>query len=160
MAHPNRPNAKSLAALVAPALDPVVRKRGLARAELLAWWPDIVGETYAGRTLPDRIRWPRDGGAATLSVKCDPSLVLQFSYETDRVRERLNTYLGFAAVGAVRIVQQAIGAPAAAAEQPPTRAPEAVARLEARLGPMDGPLRDALLDLGRQVLARRHVATT
>ena len=42
----------------------------------------------------------------SLVVRCDPALALQFSYETDRVRERLNAYFGYPAVGAVRIVQQ------------------------------------------------------
>jgi hypothetical protein len=154
MANPYRPNAKPLAELIAPALDPVIRKRGLARAELLAWWPDIVGEAYAGRTLPERIRWPRDGRAATLIIKCDPSLALQLSYETSRIRERLNSYLGYQAIGAVKIVQHPVGsaAPARRAEQEPS--PEAAARLEARLGPVEGPLRESLLELGRRVIAR------
>ena len=79
MPYPSRPAAKSVAELIGGALDPIARKRGLARAELLAWWPDIVGAAYAGRTAPERIRWPRDGTAATLIVRCDPSLSLQFA---------------------------------------------------------------------------------
>ena len=115
MAHPSRPAAKSVAELIGKALDPLVRKRGLARAELIAWWPDIVGAAYAGRTAPERIRWPRDGKAATLVVRCDPALALQFAHETDRVRERLNAYFGYPAVGVVKIVQQPVGtAPQAA----------------------------------------------
>lgn len=154
MTNPYRPNAKPLAELIAPALDPVIRKRGLARAELLAWWPDIVGETYAGRTLPERIRWPRDGRAATLIVKCHPSLALQLSYETSRIRERLNSYLGYQAVGAVKIVQHPVGAakPVRPTEAGPS--PQATARLEDRLRPVEGPLRDSLLELGRRVIAR------
>jgi hypothetical protein len=61
-----------VAELIGPALDPIVRKRGLARAEIVAWWPDIVGAAYAGVTAPERNRWPRDGKAATLVVRCDP----------------------------------------------------------------------------------------
>ena len=76
------------------------------------------------RTAPERIRWPRDGKAATLVVRCDPSLALQFPHETDRVRERLNAYFGYPAVGAVKIVQQPVGAAAEAASRrrPPARA--------------------------------------
>src|SRR5918997_1964335 len=109
MSPPARPNARSVAELISGALDPLVRKRGLARAELIAWWPDIVGPAYAGRTVPERIRWPRDGKAATLFVRCDPSLALQLAHETDRVRERLNSYFGYPAVGAVKIVQAPVG---------------------------------------------------
>jgi len=148
---PARPNAKSVAELIGPALDPLVRKRGLARAELISWWPDIVGAAYAGRTAPERIRWPRDGKAATLFVRCDPSLALQFSYETDRVRERLNSYFGYPAVGAIRIVQHRIGPEAAPAQNAPE--PESPPELEERLAGLEGPLQDALRTLGRRVLA-------
>ena len=48
----------------------------------------------------------RDGTAATLFVRCDPALALQLSYEADRMRERLNGYFGYPAVGAIRIVQR------------------------------------------------------
>ena len=134
MSPPGKPRAKSLAELIGPALDPLVRKRGLARAELISWWPEIVGAAYAGRTAPERIRWPRDGKAATLIVRCDPSLALQFSYETDRVRERLNGYFGYPAVGSVRIVQGRVG-PQSAAETAGS-----AAGLGARMG-ASGPMR-------------------
>lgn len=154
MSHPTRPKARSVADLIGTAIDPLLRKRGLAKAELIAWWPEIVGPAYAGRTVPERIRWPRDGGAAILVVRCDPSLALQLSYESDRIRERLNTYLGFAAIGGVRIVQHRIGRGEAAPASP--RAPDAsaVRRLDAATEACDAPLRDALRELGRQVLAR------
>jgi hypothetical protein len=152
VSHRARPNAKPVAELIGAALDPLVRKRGLARAELISWWPDIVGQAYAGRTVPERIRWPRGGGAATLVVRCDPSLALQLSYETDGIRERINGYFGYPAVGAVRIVQQRIGdvpAPATADGSDP----EIPASLEERLARVEGPLADSLRTLARRVLA-------
>jgi hypothetical protein len=151
MPYPGRPVAKQVAELIGATLDPLVRKRGLARAELISWWPDIVGETYAAHTTPERIRWPREAGAATLFVRCDPALALQFSYELDRVRERLNSYFGYPAVGAVRIVQRAIQrASDAPAER---READIPAELEDRLARVEGPLRDSLRALGRSVLA-------
>jgi hypothetical protein len=148
-----KPIAKSLAELIAGSIDPLVKKRGLARAELLSWWPDIVGEAYAGRTVPERIRWPRDGTAAVLFIRCDPSLALQLSYETEQVRQRLNSYFGYPAVGAVRIVQHPVGdlkekAPEEKREGPLPQP------LEERLGSFDEPLRDSLRNLARKVLAR------
>ncbi len=153
MPHPSRPAAKAVAELIGGTLDPIARKRGLARAELIAWWPEIVGAAYAGRTAPERIRWSRDGGAATLVVRCDPSLSLQFAHETDRVRERLNAYFGYPAVGAVRIVQQAIGADREARPKPAVE-PKISAAIESRLDRVEGPLRDSLRALARNVLAR------
>jgi hypothetical protein len=153
MSYPGRPAAKPVAQLIGGALDPIVRKRGLARAELIAWWPDIVGAAYAGRTAPERIRWSRDGKAATLVVRCDPSLALQFSYETERVRERLNGYFGYSAVGAVRIVQRRMGEERA---EPPAATSSSAAispALEERLSHFDAPLADSLRTLGRRILA-------
>ena len=153
MHYPSRPAAKPVAELIGATLDPIARKRGLARAELLSWWPDIVGAAYAGRTAPERIRWPRDGGAATLFVRCDPSLSLQFAHETDRVRERVNSYFGYPAVGAVRIVQKAVGLEG---RRPADRAPERPipAETERRIDRVEGPLRDSLRALARGVIAR------
>lgn len=133
-----------------------MRKRGLARADILNWWPEIVGSAYAGRTAPERIRWPRDGKAATLVVRCDPSAALAFSYEVDRVRERLNGFFGYPAVGAVRIVQQRIGEddPRAASAPAAELTPEQEERLQARLTGLDAPLKGSLAALGRLLLAR------
>ena len=152
MAHPSRPNAKSVAELIGKSLDPLARKRGLARAELIAWWPDIVGATYAGRTVPERIRWSREG-AATLVVRCDPSLALQFSHETAQVRDRLNSYFGYPAVGAVKIVQHPVGT-ARPPESRPSPEREIPPELARKLDAIDGPLKESLSALGRKILAR------
>lgn len=152
MSQPPR-HAKSLAELIGRSLDPLVRKRGLARTELLAWWPDIVGAAYADRTAPERIRWAR-GGAATLVVRCDPSLALQFAHEADSVRERLNSYFGYAAVGAVRIVQHPVGR-----HEKPARVPQAPAELPAplkeRLEDFDAPLKESLSALAGNVMGEK-----
>ena len=156
MAHPSRPRAKPIAELIAGAIDPLVRKRGLARAELIAWWPDIVGEAYAQSVFPERISWPRDGRAATLVVRCDPAISLQFSYEADRVRERLNSYFGYPAVASIRIVQQRIASrqkPGDRTMAPPAADPELPDAMERRLADLDEPLRDSLRLLGRGILA-------
>jgi hypothetical protein len=154
--HPSRPAAKPVAELIAGSLDPLVRKRGLARAELMAWWPDIVGAAYARAVFPERISWPRDGKAATLVVRCDPAIALQFSYEADRVRERLNNYFGYPAVAGIRIVQQRIGTAEARERRAPPPAPiasELPQDVERRLAGLDEPLRDSLRLLGKGILA-------
>ncbi len=153
MAHPSRPAAKQVAELVGATLDPLLRKRGLARAELISFWPEIVGEAYARATAPERIRWPRDGGAATLFVRCDPALALQFSYETDQVRERLNRYFGYPAVAGIRIVQRMVKQPPAATGREAAER-ELPPGMERRVAAVEGPLGDSLRALGRSVLSR------
>ena len=149
----SKPASKPLAELIGASIDPLVRRRGLARAELIAWWPEIVGATYAGHTAPERIRWTRDGTAATLVVRCDPALALQFAHETERVRERLNAYFGYPAVGVVRIVQRTVGRAHSEASKTP-RAAEIPPALQERLERFDGPLKESLSALARGVLAR------
>lgn len=150
----SRPQAKSLAELIGPTLDPVLRKRGLARSELFAWWPEIVGEAYALSAAPERIRWPRGGGAAVLFVRCDPAVALHLMHERDRIRERLNGFLGYPAVAEVRIRQQP-PVRASSVEAPARHAdPARLAALEKQLGGVQGPLREALAELGRLVLTR------
>ena len=153
-----KPQARPIGELIGSTLDPVIRKRGLAKADILAWWPDIVGKAYAGKTRPERIRWPRaadpDSGAATLIVRCDPSVALQLAHETDQIRERLNRFFGFQAVGAVRIVQHPIGTEPESPPESRAADPHCLAMLEARLKPLDEPLAQSLKALGRNVLAR------
>ncbi len=154
MSQPGWTSAKPVGDLVAGTLDPVLRKRGLARMEIVAWWPEIVGETYAALTIPERIRWPRDGRAATLVVRCDPSVALQLSYELEPVRQRVNGYFGHSAVGAIKIVQHPVGPPRRSA--PPASAPDPAKMdgLERRLDHADEGLRTSLIELGKAVLAR------
>jgi len=158
MTKPPSRQARPIAELIGGALDPLVAKRGFAKADILAFWPEIVGAAYAGRTLPERIRWPRRGegrgAAATLVIRCDPAVALALQHDVEGVRERLNAFLGFPAIGAIRIHQHPVGRdePAPRLEAAPD--PEALRELEARLARLDAPLRQALLRLGRQILAR------
>jgi hypothetical protein len=153
VSYPGRPAAKPLSELLGKTLDPLLRKRGLARAELLSWWPEIVGATYATATMPDRIRWPRDGGAGTLVIACDPALALQLSYESDRIRERLNGFFGYAAIGAIRIVQKVVGREASEGSEAirPAALPPSI---EEKLDRVEGPLGDSLREFARSALAR------
>ncbi len=153
MTYPSRPNAKPVAELIGKTLDPIVRKRGLARVEMISWWPDIVGAAYARVTSPERIRWPRDGRAATLVVRCDPAVALQFAHEAGQVRERLNAYFGYPAVGAVKIVQQRLQIVEKPAPKP-TPEREVSAEMAEKLDAFDGPLKESLSALGRRILAR------
>jgi hypothetical protein len=154
MAPAQKSKARPVAALIGKAIDPVIRKRGLARADLIAWWPDIVGAAYAEATVPDRIRWPKDGSPAVLFIRCDPALALPLEYEREAVRQRLNGFLGFPAVGEVRIVQHPVGHATEKKMPEPEPDPQKIRALSDRLGDLDQPLRDSLMALGRNIIAR------
>lgn len=154
MSAQQKSRAKPVAALIGKAIDPVIRKRGLARADLISWWPDIVGAAYADATVPDRIRWPKDGSPAVLFIRCDPALALPLEYEREAVRQRLNGFLGFPAVGEVRILQHPVRRADDENRPQPEPDPQKIRDLADRLGDMDRPLRDALMALGRYIIAR------
>jgi hypothetical protein len=159
-----RPTA--LADLVSGQLKPALRRRGFASADLFLHWADIVGPTFAGATRPERLSWPKrleDGGEegfapAVLTVACEGARALLLQHEAPRLVERLNAFLGYGAIGRLRIVQK----PVPRLERPRGRpaAPlgaGAEARLSRILDGIDDPeLRAVLEKLGRGVLSGRR----
>jgi hypothetical protein len=151
----------ALAELVGRVLDPITARRGFATAELIAGWAEIVGVRYADCSRPERIAWPRgkanNDKPGTLVVAVEGPRALLLQHETDQIVERVNGFLGYGAIGRIKIVQGAVTAPASAerSEEVPLDAHE-LAKLEDALAGIDGAeLRAALARLGRGVLGGR-----
>ena len=150
-----------LAELVGKAIGPLAARRGFGTADLIAAWPEIVGARFADCTRPDKIAWPRgtanESKPAHLVVRVDGPAAVLFQHETGQVVERVNAFLGYAAIGQIRIVQGAVGKADSYAPVPPTPIDaEDEARLGAALAPVDNDaLRSALDRLGRGVLANK-----
>lgn len=104
-------------------------KFGFSTATLITDWARIAGAELADYTVPDKLRWPRrpDAGleddgerrGATLILRVDPARALDVEYRTRQIMERINSYFGYRAVEAIRLVQaplpsatQTAGAPA------------------------------------------------
>ncbi len=144
-------------------LDPVLRRRAGLSVALLQSWDEVVGERIAARSRPEKLQWPRRANdddpfsPATLVVACDGMAALHVQHETSEIIGRVNAFLGFAAVGRIRIVQK----PVAAAAPPPRPKPrplsqrESVAVAGAVAGIEDHDLRAALERLGRSVIGSR-----
>lgn len=159
---PRRRGPVMLSELVGKTIAPLTARRGFAAGDLIAAWPSIVGAPFTGCTRPDRIVWPRgaanEGKAAVLIVRIDGPKAVLFQHEAGQVVERVNAFLGYAAVGQVRIVQAPVGGSGASDRK--ERAPLAAAE-EARLGATvaaveSEPLRAALQRLGRSVLGEER----
>jgi hypothetical protein len=155
-----RKGAVALGSLIGAIIDPVTRRRGFATADLIAAWPDIVGARFADCTSPDKIVWPREenGGPAVLVLKVDGPRAVYVQHEAGQILERINGFLGYGAVGRLRIVQAPTGR-AKPAEKP--RTPELSAAAEAAVGTSvagidEGGLKDALARLGRGVFSDRQ----
>ena len=164
----SRPKSKgpvALSELVGKAVDPVFRKRGFASHDLLACWPDIAGEPYGSRVQPERLIWPRrpkhddietSGEQATLVVHTDGPTALMLSHDSRQLIERLNTFLGWAAICRIKIVQRPVvreQRKKAAKMRPLTAAEQA--RLSSLVGGVENErLREALKKLGASVIAK------
>ena len=144
-------------------LDPVMRKRAGMSTALVQCWDEIAGEMLAARTRPERIAWPRRAGEddpfepATLVIACEGTMALRLQHQTAEIIGRANAFLGFAAIGRIRIVQKPV-APVGRAQRPALRAlteneTEHVASAVAPIA--DEALRASLERLGRSVMASR-----
>ncbi|HEY1752901.1 MAG TPA: DciA family protein [Caulobacteraceae bacterium] len=134
-------------------------KFGHSAGDLKARWKEIVGETLAGRTEPVKLTKARSGGA-TLELKVAGPVAALVQHQAPLILDRLNLYLGPGAVQRLRIVQGPISQPVRGRTGPARRVKgplDAAAERELAdglAGARDGPLKEALIRLGREVL--RH----
>ena len=72
------------------------------------------------RSRPERIQWPRrlheddPFEPAVLVVACEGAAALHLQHETSEIISRVNAFLGYAAIGRIRIVQKPVAASAKA----------------------------------------------
>ena len=151
---PPRHAARGLSA----AMTKLEEKFGRGPDDLKARWKEIVGEALAGRSEPVKLVKSRTGGA-TLELKVAGPVAALIQHQAPLILDRLNMYLGPGAVARLRIVQGPLSKPATAASASPvrrSRAPLDAAAERDLAGSLaetrDGPLKDALLRLGREVL--------
>lgn len=144
-------------------LDPVLRKRAGISIGLVQSWDEIVGPRLSGSTRPDKIQWPRrmheddPFEPAVLVVACQGVAALHVQHQTGEIIDRVNAFLGFNAIGRIRIVQKPV-ATEKRKQVPvprPLTAPEK-ARLAGTVGRIeDEGLRASLERLGATVLGER-----
>jgi hypothetical protein len=156
-------NAVAVSDLADAILDPVLRKRAGMSVALVQSWEEIVGPRLAATSRPERIRWPRraqDEGAfepAVLVVACSGVAALHLQHETAEVIGRVNAFLGYNAIGRIRIEQK----PVADIRHKRPQAGRALSPAEqAELGRAvggidDEGLRASLARLGASILGRR-----
>jgi hypothetical protein len=155
------PAGKALTRLV-KALD---ERFGQGAEGLKARWREIAGERLAARTEPVKLVKGRGGAGAALELKVDGALATLVQHAAPEIIERVNLFLGPGAVDKIRIVQGPVRPPAgqdgpAAAVKgrrraagPLDAAQEAKLQSELAAAP-EGPLKAALLKLGREVMRR------
>ena len=77
-------------------------------AALLEHWPEIVGVEYARVTTPVKMTFPHQPQEArqrngTLCVQLPKGLSMEFTFKTEQIRQRINAYFGYDAVGKISL---------------------------------------------------------
>ncbi len=135
---------------------------GQGPGALQARWREIVGVEIAKRTEPVKLTKPRDGGPASLEIRvAGPSAAL-IQHQAPEIVARVNLFLGAGAVNRLRIVQGPLralgdqGKPTIRRKAAPLDAAQEAELASSLAEAPDGPLKAALLRLGRAVLRDRH----
>jgi hypothetical protein len=156
-------NAVAVSDLATALLDPVLRRRAGISIGLVQSWEDIVGPRLARNSRPEKIQWPRRIAdddpfePAVLVIACEGTAALHVQHETGEIISRVNAFLGFSAIGRVRIVQKPVRPPQKAGRPIPRKlSEEEKAGLSGKVGNIDDPeLRASLERLGASVLGAK-----
>jgi hypothetical protein len=157
-------NPMPVSDLAGAVLDPVLRKRAGVSIGLVQSWEEIAGPRLAAHTRPEKIIWPRrlheddPFEPATLVVASEGFAALHVQHETAEIICRVNAFLGFNAIGRIKIVQKPVKKPSERAR--PRLKPISAAE-EAKIGKVvsgieDEGLRNSLEKLGRTVLGAKR----
>ena len=157
-------NPVAISDLTTDILDPVLRKRAGISIGLVQSWEEIVGPRLASRSRPEKIQWPRrmldddPFEPAVLVIACEGAAALHVQHETAEIIGRVNAFLGFNAIGRIRIAQKPLLQPKAKRPQPPRPLSEPErAKLAKRVEPIeDDALRASLERLGATVFGQRR----
>lgn len=159
---PKKPygNAVPVSDLASEILDPVLRKRAGISIGLVQSWEEIAGPRLAESSRPEKIQWPRrmheddPFEPAVLVVACEGTAALYLQHETSEIIARVNAFLGFSAIGRIRIVQKPLtGKAAQPRPRPRPLSQDEKTRLAATVGEIeDEGLRASLERLGATIL--------
>lgn len=163
MAEYKRRGATQIADVANKLIDPVLARRAGINTALLGSWSEIAGREFADCTRPEKIAWPRrdeagDGGyqPGVLTVACEGSRALFLTHAQGELISRINAFFGYAAIRQIRIVQKPVVQHSKTRKNRPLDA-VAAARLDEMVEDMeDGKLKEAILRLGRGVLAPKR----
>lgn len=166
---PRRRGAIPLSELVGRLVAPLTATRSFAKSDLSAAWNEIVGDRFAAFSRPEKLVWPKgpgtDGLPALLVIRVHGPRAIYLQHEAGQIVERVNAFLGYRAVGQIRITQGSVESEEKRAKrEAPTVSPEVENKLVSSLESVENEkLRAALERLGRGVLAnttgKKTVAT-
>ena len=133
-------------------------KYGQGANALMARWREVVGPDIAKRTEPVKLTKGRGGGPSALEIRVAGPSAAIVQHQAHEILARVNLFLGSEAVQKLRIVQGPLRRTETTPPPPRRPAPLDAAReaalVEGLANAPDGPLKEALLRLGRAVERR------
>lgn len=143
-----------------PMLKELDGKFGQGAGALQARWREIVGPDVARRTEPVKLTKGRGGAPSSLEIRVAGPSAAIIQHQAHEILARVNLFLGAEAVQKLRVVQgplrhQPETARPSRRPQPLDAAQEAELAKDLAAAP-EGPLKQALLKLGRGVLRARR----
>jgi hypothetical protein len=128
-------------------------RAGFRDPTLVLRWDDIAGPELARIARP--LKWSEGASGGTLTLKAEPGAALFLQHETRALCERINTYLGRAAVSKLRFVQGAL--PPKTIHRPAPKRPVTLPSNDPALSYKGrDSLKDALVNLARARAAARQ----
>ncbi len=136
-------------------------KFGQGPGALAARWREVVGAEIAKRTEVVKLTRGRNGGPSSLEIRVAGPAAAIIQHQAHEILARVNLFLGADAVQKLRIVQGPLRQTAAAPPLARRRVQPLDAAQEAELSQglaaaPEGPLKAALLALGRGVLKQQR----
>lgn len=136
---------------------PVLGKKGMLQADVLAHWQDILGSELASGITPHSISFSARKEGAILTVKAySGAYAVEFASRKEQIRERLNFYFGYPAISDIRVMQGGSFTPPCPKQESDNVLPpnsEELQRLA--IGIEDETLRETLIRLGRLLNATK-----
>jgi hypothetical protein len=156
-----RRGAVTIGELVGKVIDPVAKRRGFASTDIIAAWREIVGPRFAEWTRPEKILWPKgeemEGAPALLVLRVDGPRAVFVQHEAGQIVERVNAFLGYGAIGHIRIIQAPVRTAKSQVSRPHPLTPDEESRVSRSISKVEHErLREALERLGRSVVADRR----
>jgi hypothetical protein len=136
---------RSIASVVPVVVRPAFRGAAPAIAQLMEAWSAIVGPAIAAVTTPRRL------AQGALTIECPGPVAMELQHLSPELLERINRYLGFERVRRLRFAQSPCHFARPGIRRGSGNLTKVTLQHAHRLP--DGPLRSALLSLGRALLS-------
>lgn len=159
---PPRRSAPPAGKALGPVLKALEERFGQGPGQLQLKWREIVGETLARHTEPVKLVKARGNAPGVLELRVAGAAAAIVQHQAPEILQRVALILGEGSIGKLRIVQGAVRAhaarPQAIRRRPkgPLDAATEQTLAEGLAAQPDGPLRDALIRLGRETLRGRN----